>query len=105
MAIVLIGQNVYKLRTIEYDPSGRMFGLPSLLRGVGRLYWYPIGLVTSILLGVTLLQAYAPLVKRTAPAGQMLLTTFLTLFLCMCVTFVTRHSDRRAVDNGNALRA
>lgn len=62
---------------------------------LARLYWYPIALVGSILLSLTVLQTYAPTVTRTAPAGEILLTTFLTLFVCMCVTFVTRHSDRK----------
>jgi hypothetical protein len=95
VAIVLIGQNVYKLPPIDYNPTGRLFGLPSFLRGVVRVYWYPIVLVALILVALTGLQAYAPVVRRAAPLGEILLTTFLTLLVCMCVTFVTRHSDRK----------
>jgi hypothetical protein len=99
-AMVMIGQNVYLVRPIERGGGG-VIALARFVGHVIRLYWYPLLVLASLMLGVTMLQASRPLVTRPAPQPEVALATFVSFFLSMCVTLVTRLSDRNAAQRAS----
>jgi len=97
IAMMLIGQSVYGVPPVELSHHPRTPRVVVFAASVARLYLYPLLIMVSLELSLVVLQTTHPLVTTPAPAAELLLTTLLSLFAGMCVTFVTRRADRAGV--------
>jgi hypothetical protein len=93
VGMMMIGQSIYPTPSI--GPGGGMTVRQLLLSfwRVGCYYGYPQLLFGSVLVAVALLQEYHPLVTTLPPFAEMIFTSQLSLFISMCVVFVTRSAD------------
>jgi hypothetical protein len=94
--VITIGQSVYEPPQVEFDGQANTRGVVRFVLRLARSYWYPLTLSVLILILLQLAQSYRPMVTRPAPPLERGLTTFLTLFITMCVGFlVQKHQSRR----------
>ena len=96
IAMMIVGQGVYDVPPIKLRTDTKVPEFLVFLGGVARLYWYPLILMVCLLSALVGLQTNLPLVIHPAPTLETLLITMVMLFASMCVTFVTRRSDRSA---------
>lgn len=94
IAMMLIGQSVYRVPPVELSQHPRIPRVVVFAASVARLYRYPILIMISIEASLVVLQATHPLVTTPAPTAELLVTTLISFFAGMCVTFVTRRADR-----------
>jgi hypothetical protein len=94
IAMMLIGQSVYGVPPVELSHHPRTPRVVVFAASVARLYLYPLLIMVSLEVSLVVLQAAYPLVTTPAPTAELLLTTLISLFAGMCVTFVTRRADR-----------
>lgn len=93
VGMMMIGQSIYPTPSI--GPVGKLTVRKLLLSfwRVGCYYGYPQLLFGSVLVTVALLQKYHPLVRTLPPFSEVIFTSQLSLFISMCVVFVTRSAD------------
>jgi uncharacterized membrane protein YqjE len=94
VAMMLIGQSVYRVPPVELSHHTRIPRVIVFAASVARLYCYPLLIIVSIEVSLVVLQATYPLVTTSAPTAELLVTTLVTCFAGMCVTFVTRRADQ-----------
>jgi hypothetical protein len=97
IAMMLIGQSVYGVPPVELSHHPRTPRIVVFAGAVARLYLYPLLIMVSLEVSLVVLQATHPLVTTPPPTAELLVTTLISLFAGMCVTFVTRRADRAAV--------
>jgi len=94
LAMMLIGQSVYPAAPIGLGSDPRLRDFFVFIGRMARYYAYPQLMFGSLLIGLALLQQYHPMVTRPAPAAQTIFVTQVSIFVSMCVLFITRRLDR-----------
>lgn len=94
IAMMLIGQSVYGVPPVELSHHPHTPRIVVFAASVARLYLYPLLIMVLLEVSLVVLQATHPLVTTPPPTVELLVTTLISLFAGMCVTFVTRRADQ-----------
>ncbi len=94
--MMIIGQSVYPAPSIHLGDRPTLREALVWLWRVACYYGYPQLMFGSLLVALALFQEYRPLVIKPAPVAETIFITQLSLFISICVVFVTRRADRAA---------
>ncbi len=94
IVMMLIGQSIYVTPPIDLAADAKLLDVLVFIWRIARAYLYPQLVFVFILVAVVLLQEHYPLVTRPAPSTEIVTTILVSLFVSMCVVFVTRRVDR-----------
>jgi hypothetical protein len=94
IVMMLIGQSVYVTPSIDLPTDTRVRSMFMVIWRITRAYLYPQLMFASLLVAVVLLQERYPLVTHPAPPLEVVLTILVSLFVSMCVVFLTRSVDQ-----------
>lgn len=95
-AMLIIGQSVYPTSPIRLGADPRPRDFLVFVWRMACYYGYPQLMFGSLLVALVLLQEYHPLVTKPAPAAETIFVTQVSIFVVMCVVFVTKRLDRAA---------
>lgn len=93
ITMMIIGQSVYHVPSIELSDSGPRSLLTFVWR-VLRFYAYPQLLFAFIMVVLIVLQIYEPAHTGAAPLAETMIATQLNLSIGMCVAFLARRFDQ-----------